>query len=136
MRRRQEGEIARSGQMARAVGRDAEQLAVGFLKARGYRVRETNVRFRDGEIDIVAEDGETLVFVEVRARRPGPYGTAAESIGTAKRTRIYRAAERYLQEREPECMRPARIDAVLITLDGSGRAREIQLIPNALEQPS
>lgn len=116
-------------------GKAAERHAAQLLRERGYRLLETNVRFRGGELDIVAEDGETLVFVEVRARRPGLYGTAGESIGALKRQRVYRAAEAYLQRHEALQTRPSRIDVVTVQLDHQGRPTSFELIQNAFEQP-
>lgn len=115
-------------------GRDAERFAADFLRSEGYRIRETNVRFRGGEIDIVAEDADTLVFVEVRARRPSLFGTAGESIGIQKQRRIYRAAELYLQRHEADLARSSRIDVVAIQLDRQGRPATVELVRNALEQ--
>ena len=116
-------------------GQVAEQFAAEYLRQQGYQILATNVRFKGGEIDIVAEDHETLVFVEVRARRPSVYGTAEESIGAQKRRRIYRAVESYLQRHEAESARPSRIDVVAIQLDRQGRPTKLDLIKSALEQP-
>lgn len=95
-------------------GRAAEDLAARHLAQRGLVVIERNVRGGGGEIDLVARDGATLVFVEVRLRRPGEHGDAAASITAAKRARIAAAAGAYLARlpRMPAC----RFDVVL--LDG------------------
>jgi putative endonuclease len=100
-------------------GARAERLAAAFLTARGLTIVARNVRSRFGEIDLVARDGDTLVFVEVRMRRSAAFGGAAESITAAKRTRLVAAAESYLAtlDHAPPC----RIDAVL--LDGLEGAR-------------
>ena len=98
------------------AGRRAEALAVAFLRARGLPIVERNFRCRRGEIDIIARDGETLVFVEVRLRSRADYGGAAASITTGKRARMAAAALYYLGRlgRAPPC----RFDAVLLdTLD-------------------
>ena len=94
-----------------AAGRQAEDLAAGFLAARGLRVIERNYRCRLGEIDLIAADGAALVFVEVRLRRNGGFGGAAESITAKKRQRILRAARHYLSG-QPE--RTCRFDVVLL----------------------
>jgi putative endonuclease len=99
-------------------GASAEALAARFLESRGLRVVARNFRCRRGEIDLIARDGATLVFVEVRLRRSGGYGGAAESITAAKRARLDAAAQFYLLGREPP---PCRFDAVL--LDGLDPAR-------------
>jgi putative endonuclease len=95
-------------------GHAAEALAALHLRDRGLSIVERNVRSRHGEIDLVARDGATLVFVEVRLRRPGRFGTAADSITATKRTRMVAAARAYLAglPRTPPC----RFDVVL--LDG------------------
>jgi len=99
---------------ARAIdeGARAESLAAEFLVTRGLAIVERNFRTRLGEIDLIARDCETLVFVEVRKRRSDAYGGAAASITYAKRTRLVAAAQVYLAtlDREPPC----RFDAVLI----------------------
>jgi putative endonuclease len=93
-------------------GAAAEGLAASFLVARGLVIIQRNYRCRGGEIDLIARDGETLVFVEVRLRRNRAFGTAAESITAAKRRRLRLAARHYLARlgREPPC----RFDAVLL----------------------
>jgi len=93
------------------AGARAEALAATFLVARGLTIVERNFRCRRGEIDLIARDGETLVFVEVRLRSRRDFGGAAASITAAKRARIAAAALFYLGRlpRTPPC----RFDAVL-----------------------
>lgn len=93
-------------------GAAAEALAAQFLQARGIRIVERNYRCRGGEIDIIAREGSTLVFVEVRLRRGNAFGGAAASITPAKRRRLGFAARHYLGRlgREPPC----RFDAILL----------------------
>lgn len=93
-------------------GAAAESLAADFLARKGLRVTGRNYRCRFGEIDLIAQDGGTLVFVEVRSRRSDSYGGAAESITAAKRARLLRAARHYLAS-QPRAA-PARFDAILI----------------------
>ena len=98
---------------ARGVaGARAEALAAAFLAARGLAIVERNFRCRRGEIDLIARDGETLVFVEVRLRTRRDFGGAAASITAAKRARIAAAALFYLGRlrHTPPC----RFDAVLL----------------------
>jgi putative endonuclease len=89
-----------------------EQRAADYLRDQGLRLVARNWRSRFGEIDLICRDGDTLVFVEVRARRAGGFGGAAESITAAKRGRLIKTAELYLagQAVQPPC----RFDAVLI----------------------
>jgi putative endonuclease len=98
---------------ARAIaGEKAEALAADFLAARGMTIVERNFRRRCGEIDLIARDGDTLVFVEVRLRTRSDFGGAAASITARKRARMTAAAGLYLARlrRTPPC----RFDAVLL----------------------
>jgi putative endonuclease len=94
------------------AGVDAEALAGRFLEARGLTIVARNFRTRRGEIDLVARDGDTLVFVEVRLRSSARFGGAAESITAVKRARLVAAAQVYLlgQRGDPPC----RFDAILL----------------------
>lgn len=97
-----------------STGAAAESLAAEFLEARGLVVVERNYRCRGGEIDLIARDGATLVFVEVRLRTSDAFGGARASITAAKRRRLKFAAGLFLSglSEEPPC----RFDAIL--LDG------------------
>jgi putative endonuclease len=105
---------------ADVTGADAETLAAEFLVAKGLTIIARNVRSRFGEIDLIARDGSTLVFVEVRLRRGQAFGGAAASITRAKRSRLVAAARIYLANlrHEPPC----RFDAVLFDRLERGRA--------------
>ena len=101
------------------LGTRGEDIAAGHLQTLGLRVIERNVRTRYGEVDIVAEDGGTLVFVEVKTRRSAAFGTPEESITPRKRRRLAQLGEQYVQERGL-VEQAWRVDVVAITLDGSG----------------
>ncbi len=109
--------------MSRQAGAQAEERAAFFLKGQGYRILERNLRAGGGEIDIVARDGDTLVFVEVRLRRSASFGSPAETVGPAKRRRLVRAALAYAQALDLDC--PMRFDVV--ALEGGG----LEHIPGA-----
>ena len=111
------------------AGARAEALAAQFLVARGLAIVERNFRRRCGELDLVARDGDTLVFVEVRLRRSRGYGGAAASITAAKRARLLAAANLYLARlsNPPPC----RFDAVL--LDALDPAR-IEWLTNIFDE--
>ena len=104
----------------RSSGRNAEDAAAIFLQQQGLTLVERNYQCRYGEIDLIAHDGDTLVFVEVRMRASNAFGGAAASITAAKREKLLRTARHYLSglPRAPVC----RIDAVLI--DSSANAPE------------
>jgi putative endonuclease len=92
-------------------GARAEDLCAGLLRAAGMRLLERNWRCRLGEIDLIAEEGDTLVFAEVRMRSGSGFGGAAESVTAAKRSRIIAAARLYLVRRpEASC----RFDVFLV----------------------
>jgi putative endonuclease len=95
-------------------GQRGEERAVEHLRACGYSVIERNFRCRLGEIDIVARDGDALVFVEVRTRAHGRRGTALETVTPAKQRRIARVAEMYLAMRRQHAA-ACRFDVVGIT---------------------
>ena len=95
------------------LGMLGEALAVGALTARGYAILERRYATDRGEIDIIAEDGETLVFVEVRARATGEFGSAAESVTLAKQRQVTRVAAEYLV-RHGIHHRPCRFDVVTV----------------------
>ena len=79
------------------IGRSAEIAAAAELGRRGYRIITSNYRCRYGEIDLIANDGDSLVFVEVRCKRNTAFGTPAESITPAKQRKLIITAQHYLQ---------------------------------------
>jgi putative endonuclease len=94
-----------SRESARRRGEEAEELAARFLSQRGLAIVARNYRTRLGEVDLVARDGATLVFVEVRARSWSAFGGAAGSVDARKQRRIVAAARHYLARlgAEPTC---------------------------------
>lgn len=79
-----------------SLGRWGEELAAHYLERRGLRVLQRNLRTPVGEIDILARDGKTLVFVEVKTRRSLAFGSPQEAVGPTKRRQILRAAQWHL----------------------------------------
>lgn len=100
----------------RAVGLAGEAAAASFLEGLGYRIVEHGWRCRAGEIDLVAEDGDVLVFVEVKARGGEGFGTPAESVTPSKRRRLARLAAWFLAERNAH-ERRCRFDVVEVRGD-------------------
>lgn len=96
------------------AGNAAEDLACTYLERAGLRILVRNYRVRGGEIDCIALDGNTLVFVEVRLRRNTRFGGAAASIDTRKQQRIIHAARCYLMRYPKQAERPCRFDCVLL----------------------
>ncbi len=107
-------------------GQRAEQLACDFLQRQGMKLIESNYRCRLGEIDLVMQDGQQLVFVEVRFRRNQTFGGPLASISHRKKARLIATAKHYLLSKKVR--NSVRLDVVGISLD-----RQIQWIPNALE---
>lgn len=114
------------------VGAAGEELAARELARRGYVIRERNWRCAAGEVDLVAEQDDALVFVEVKTRRSNQFGAPEESITFAKRAHLIAAAQTYLQEHQlQDC--DWRIDVVAIELGPHGRVQRIDVIENAVE---
>jgi putative endonuclease len=106
------------------AGARAEQVCAELLRSSGLRVIERNWRCRHGEIDLIAQEGLTLVFVEVRMRSGPGFGGAAESVTEAKRARLLAAARLYLTRR-PEAA--CRFDVFLV----GGDAGQVEWIRDA-----
>jgi putative endonuclease len=112
------------------LGQRGEDLAVAHLKELGYVVRERNWRCPAGEIDIVAEDGGCLVFVEVRTRRGRGYGTPEESVTPAKQAKLVEVAQTYLQDHSWDG--DWRIDVVAVEMTSGGKLLRVELMENAV----
>ncbi len=97
-------------------GQEGEDIACALLAENSLLVLDRNVRYRDGEIDIVARDGETTVFIEVKRRRDAALGTPAEAVTRTKRARVLRAARRWLAA-HPSRSGLVRFDVVAIQDD-------------------
>jgi putative endonuclease len=116
--------------VSKRVGEFGEAWAAGFLTRKGYQIVDRNVRYRHGEIDIVAWCKDTLVFVEVKCRRGSLFGSPESSITRARYGRLSGAIETYLQQAElgsPEY----RIDVLAIELGRDGAVHRSALIENA-----
>ena len=105
-------------------GAAAEAEAVQLLVRKGYRIVERNFRIHDGELDVVAYDGDVLCFVEVRSRADASHGAAVEAVDRRKQRQVARVAMHYIGLRNPAFQR-SRFDVVAITGD------DVQLIQDA-----
>jgi putative endonuclease len=114
----------------RDAGILGERLAAEFLRGRGYHIIETNYRCPEGEIDIVARYGDSLVFVEVRTKQSRRFGTPEESITSVKKEKMRLVAARY-REAHDDLPEQWRIDVVVVELD-RGKPTRIELIENAV----
>ncbi len=113
----------------KTTGKIGEDIAAKFLTRKGYRILERNWRIKGGEIDIVADDRGTMVFVEVKARSSTEYGTGEEAITPHKKGKIINTAKAYLKYKGED--RPCRFDVIAILFDKRGKAKEINHIEDA-----
>jgi putative endonuclease len=110
----------------RKWGKAGEELAAHFLEQSGLKILERNFRFERGEIDLIAEEGEELVFIEVKARRSNTFGAPEDAVTEKKQEQIQAVAEGYLFEHEID-NRPCRFDIVAIDYqNGKAEIRHIR----------
>ena len=108
-------------------GEAAEQLACTYLQQQGLRLLEKNYRSRQGEIDLIMQHGDSLVFIEVRQRSSTRYGGAAASVTTKKQAKLRLTALHYLQHKAPRAN--ARFD--VIAIQGDNNQQHIEWIRDA-----
>lgn len=114
------------------LGKSAEDRAADFLKRRGYRIIQRNVRLKFGEIDCVAREGDTLCFIEVKARTSDDFGSALESINSFKQRKLSKLALAYLKKYYHSVDIKSRFDVVAVTPNEQGDD-EIEVIKNAFD---
>ena len=112
----------------RKTGQIGERSAERELRRMGYQIITRNYRTRRGEVDLIAKDGDTIVFVEVKTRLGGAYGTPEEAITPKKQAHLVSAAQSYLQETGAENSE-WRIDVVII------QPGKVTVHKNAVEEP-
>src|SRR5205814_595385 len=122
-----------SANVRRGLGDAGEELAARALRARGLLVVERKFRCRSGEIDLIARDGQCLVFVEVKTRRGNRFGTPEEAVHPRKQRKLIQVAETYLQQQLLEDV-DWRIDVVAIEMDARGRVVRVDVIEHAVER--
>ena len=111
-------------------GDRGEDFAAQYLTKRGCRILERQFRSPMGEIDIIAEEKNTILFVEVKTRRPTQYGLPAQAVGRPKQRRIIRTAVWYMQEKRIE-EKPCRFDVVEVLYERGSYT--VQYYENAFE---
>jgi len=117
------------------VGEESEEAALAFLRKRGLRLVCRNFRCRFGEIDLVMLEELTLVFVEVRYRKPGRYASVASSVDRRKQRRLVLAGSMFLAGSTTYANSPVRFDVV--AMDGSShRESKIQWLRDAFRPPA
>jgi putative endonuclease len=117
---------------APTLGRRGEDAAARFLRRKGYRILSRSDRSRPGELDLVALDDDTLVFVEVKTRRSSEAGHPAEAVDGAKQRRLTRLAVTWLKRRGL-LERRARFDVIAVTWPAGRRQPTIEHFPSAFE---
>lgn len=119
------------GEARQSVGRIGERLAANALEERGYRILERNFRCQAGEIDLVAQESDDLVFVEVKTRRGTVCGLPEEAVNSRKARKLQEVAAYYLDAHQlPDCS--WRIDVVAVQFSPSGRLEEIRIYQHAI----
>jgi putative endonuclease len=113
----------------RKLGEKFEQQACRYLQKQGLMLKERNADFRVGEIDLVMQDGDTLVFVEVRFRAQQGFGGAAASVDRRKQQKLIKAAQLYLLKHFANNPPPCRFDVV--AMEDSQQGPSINWIKNA-----
>ncbi len=116
---------------SKALGSKGEDLAVQYLKKKGFKVIERNYHCPAGEIDLIAREKNTLVFVEIKARSSSDFGLPQEAVDRFKQRKMIEAARTYLAERHLTEDIPARFDVVAIQLTPTGP--DIELIKDAFQ---
>lgn len=114
----------------RQAGDQAEEAAVGLLEGRGYRILDRNYLCREGELDIVAEQGPVVCFIEVRMRSTATWGDPALTVSHAKQRRIVKAALRYLFAHD---LRDRMIRFDVVSVLGRADQAVLEHIPNAFD---
>ncbi len=116
----------------RETGILGERIACDFLGKNGYKILETNFRCREGEIDIIARQQETLVFFEVRTKKSSLFGSPEESITRRKMEKLKAVAE-YYGQKHADLPPEWRIDVIAIQMNSDGKVNRIEIIENAIE---
>ncbi len=117
--------------LRRDLGRAGEQAAAHHLQRLGFEILERNYRTRWGELDLIAYDGRTLVFCEVKTRRTRG-SQPLDALGAGKQRRVRRMAMRWLTERSDRPRAPElRFDAIGVTMDGHGQLIAVEHLEGA-----
>jgi putative endonuclease len=112
-------------------GQRGEQAALAYLQEQGYSLVNKNWRHATGEIDLIMQHGDELVFVEVRSKR-GNIGFAAESVNANKQARLVALAYTYLEQANTPAQQAWRIDVIAISIGPQGQISQIEHLRNAV----
>ena len=106
-------QIAQKNFYQKLLGRVGEKKSAEFLKKKGFKILRTNYKTPIGEIDIIAQDGEYVVFIEVKTRSNDNFGLPSQAVNQKKQEKYYKVASQYLQ-REKKTDSPCRFDVIEI----------------------
>jgi len=112
------------------TGKQGEDLAVAYLRNAGYQIVAQNYRCLYGEVDVIARDGDTIVFIEVKSRKSETFGQPQEAVGREKQKKLSRISLHYIQQKRLEA-RNARFDVIAVRM--SPEETRIDLIRNAFD---
>jgi len=115
----------------KVLGARGEDLAVRYLKKKGYKVIERNYRCQWGEIDLIAREGDTLVFVEIKSRTSSGFGLPQDAVDRFKQEKLVQVARAYMAEHRLTEDISMRFDVVAVQLTPSGP--EMELIKDAFQ---
>jgi len=116
----------------RELGNLGEKIALEYLKKNGYQILERNYQRKWGEIDIIAQLKEKIVFVEVKSKSKGMASRPEENVNFFKQKRLIRAAESYLLERKISQEKPWQIDVIAVELDLRNRRASLRHLKNVV----
>lgn len=115
-----------------SLGTRGEEIAAKYLEDRNYKIIEKNFRYKKlGEIDIITEEGDAIVFVEVKTRKSEQFGSAASAVNFYKQKKLKRLADCYLTLRKIKD-KNCRFDVITIMLGEGNKIKNIDLIKNAI----
>jgi len=118
------------GTQKKELGKKGEEVAVQFLKKKGYRIIERNYTCRLGEMDVIAKEKDTFAFIEVKTRTTTTFGPPQLAVDSSKQNQLSKVALHFLKEKRLEDVK-ARFDVVAILLGPKGE--EIELIKDAFD---
>ncbi len=121
--------VMRKGNGRKQLGDWGEKVAAHHLEAQGYKIIGRNWRCQRGEIDLIAQAGETLVFVEVKTRRGRNFGTPEQGVTSHKLRRLLELGQHYLLAHDLDDV-DWRIDMVAVELDGRGKLLRCEHVPD------
>ena len=120
------------GFLRKKTGQKGEDLAVEFLRQKGYKILEKNFRCVFGEIDIIAQEKKTFCFVEVKTRHSQVFGSPAEAVSCQKQEKIVKTALFYMNKKKLD-NKDMRFDVISVLLGEKEKVLSVEIIKNAFE---